>query len=48
MRVVFYAIPPSEEQEPVRFETLREARWYAQRQRGPGWMIEGRSEPVGA
>lgn len=45
--VWFYAIPPesSTTEEPSRFPTLREARWFAQRQRGAGWMIEGRREP---
>ena len=43
--VWFYAIPPeSSADEPSRFPTLREARWFAQRQSGPGWMIEGRRE----
>lgn len=46
MHVWFYALPPEESGlEPARFYLLREARWYAQRQKGPGWMIEGRSEP---
>ena len=46
LHVWFYAVPPdSSGLEPVRFYLLREARWYAQRQKGPGWMIEGRSEP---
>lgn len=44
--VFFYAIPPEGQGEPERFQTLREARWYAQRQSGPGWMIEGRREPL--
>jgi len=45
--VYFYAIPPEGQGDPERFATLREARWYAQRQRGPGWAIEGRRESVG-
>ena len=44
--VYFYAIPPEGQGDPERFLTLREARWYAQRQKGPGWTIEGRREPV--
>lgn len=43
--VFFYAIPPEgSDVEPSRFATLREARWYAQRQKSPGWAIEGRRE----
>ena len=44
--VWFYSVAPDElGLEPVRFYTLREARQHAQRQKGPGWMVEGRNEP---
>lgn len=45
-RTWFWAVPPGEDP-AVRFETLREARQHAQKQRGPGWLIEGRWEADG-
>ena len=45
--VFFYAVPPDGVAgDAVRFDSLREARWFAQRQQGPGWLIEGRRERV--